>query len=552
MSNGYSLFATNCFLSFLSSTILFTSCILLHHKPVHIPLLLAEVHAHLYQAFPVQRIGNEVAFLIYLLQGILGCAVQLELEHINDVFRLHHGIGTTAGTAHFHLHELPHQGKHHIEDGLVVALGIVAQLVGHTCEEHFQAFHEGRHITRTKLAYETGNMKSGLVIGDLRVERHQEVQEPVTDLVVGKLKRIEPEFLVVALDGEIATLVNHGQRVVGLRTVFRKGGRGHFHPVHQQAQVVVALLEQIHQVSGRARLEPEVIQYFRLAGIQHAERIEDAGAIRVKVIAVVQAGHPLQGGFKIHSVGLPQQRYLRGKRIYQFLFRNAAQGGVFGPGADVLQLVQVAEHADLRKLGDTRQEDEAKVAVGTFQHTVEGFQGAAVLLQQLFVEDGLEQGLVVFVNQDHDSLAGLFVSTPDDAFKTGRERSLRRILAVTFFPKREVAGKHLLQRLLIGVFFGIQVEVQHGILLPFRLQFLDGQPFEQLLPSLEVGFEGGNEQALAEAARAAQEIGSRGRGDLINQRRLIHVHIALLPDFPKGLYADRQFPKLFHIFLFYR
>lgn len=56
--------------SLYTSNVSFTSCILLHHNPVHIPLLLAEVHAHLYQAFPVQRIGNEVAFLIYLLQGI--------------------------------------------------------------------------------------------------------------------------------------------------------------------------------------------------------------------------------------------------------------------------------------------------------------------------------------------------------------------------------------------------------------------------------------------------------------------------------------------------
>ena len=43
---------------------------------------------------------------------------------------LHHGIGTAAGAAHFRLDELSRQGEDHIEDGLVMTLGIVAQFVG--------------------------------------------------------------------------------------------------------------------------------------------------------------------------------------------------------------------------------------------------------------------------------------------------------------------------------------------------------------------------------------------------------------------------------------
>ena len=62
---------------------------LFHNIPLHIPCLLAEVHS---------------------------C--------------LHHGIGTAAGAAHFRLDKLSRQGEDHIEDGLVMTLGIVAQFVG--------------------------------------------------------------------------------------------------------------------------------------------------------------------------------------------------------------------------------------------------------------------------------------------------------------------------------------------------------------------------------------------------------------------------------------
>ena len=36
-------------------------------------------------------------------------------------------------------------------------------------------------------------------------------------------------------------------------------GRGHFHSVYQQTEIVIALLQQINQISMRAGLKPKVI-----------------------------------------------------------------------------------------------------------------------------------------------------------------------------------------------------------------------------------------------------------------------------------------------------
>ena len=95
----------------------------LQNFPTHKMAEAAEAHSYLHQPFPVQAVRNQISFFRYLPQGFLGCSVQLEFEDIDGIFRLHHGIGTAAGAAHFRLDELPQQGEDHIEDGLVMAQG---------------------------------------------------------------------------------------------------------------------------------------------------------------------------------------------------------------------------------------------------------------------------------------------------------------------------------------------------------------------------------------------------------------------------------------------
>ena len=92
-----------------------------------------------------------------------------------------------------------------------------------------------------------------------------------------------------------------------------------------------------------------------------------------------------------------------------------------------------------------------------------------------------------------------------------------------------------------GVFCCIEVDVQHGILLPFLLQFADGQPIKQLFPSLKVGFQRGDKQALAEPAGTADEIVAAVLCQLINILCFINIEEVLFSNFRECLYADRVF-----------
>ena len=104
--------------------------------------------------------------------------------------------------------------------------------------------------------------------------------------------------------------------------------------------------------------------------------------------------------------------------VRQFLFRDTADGGIFIIHGDVLQVVEVAEYADLAELRHAGQQGKADVGVFALQHAVEGLQLLAVGGQQFFVFECLQQGLVILVYQDHDVSPVLFGCFPDDASET--------------------------------------------------------------------------------------------------------------------------------------
>ena len=98
-----------------------------------------------------------------------------------------------------------------------------------------------------------------------------------------------------------------------------------------------------------------------------------------------------------------------------FLFRDAADGGVFRQHADVFNVVQLAEDAQLRELGNARQEHEAQVRVAGFKGTIEITHNIAEDGQVLFFMHHVEQGRIVFVDEHHHLAACLFVGSADDA-----------------------------------------------------------------------------------------------------------------------------------------
>ena len=140
----------------------------------------------------------------------------------------------------------------------------------------------------------------------------------------------------------------------------------------------------------------------------------------------------------------------------------------------------------------------------------------------------------------YDLAACLLVGMTDDVGETSGKRSLTSSFSIGVFPAVEVKFQHLVQCFGRIVFFRIQIEMQHRISQPILFKFLNGQPIEKFLFPEEVGFESGDEQALSETSRAAQEIRLSHRYEAIDDFRFIYIYIIIPSYLFETLYADRH------------
>ena len=218
-------------------------------------------------------------------------------------------------------------------------------------------------------------------------------------------------------------------------------------------------LEQLDEVGRRACLKPVAAELFLRKGIQQAERIVHAYGIFREMVTVVI-------GFQFRTGLFIGQARSRGQGVnvffkicMHFLLADAADFHIAVVHGNVHQVVQIAEHADLSELGHSRQQGEADAAVHGLQRPVERLQGAAVLVLQGFVADGLQHGFVVFIDENHHPAACLLACAADNTLKTPGHPNLSRGSSIERFPVSHVLFQHIGQRLWRIVFLRIQIQV---------------------------------------------------------------------------------------------
>ena len=94
-----------------------------------------------------------------MCQSLFGSAVKLKLEHIDSIRKLQHHIRTTDGTLHLHIYILPHQAEQQIEDGLIMLLGLVLQVVRDGGEERAGAFQTAFDVTFSQVSDEGNDIE---------------------------------------------------------------------------------------------------------------------------------------------------------------------------------------------------------------------------------------------------------------------------------------------------------------------------------------------------------------------------------------------------------
>ena len=264
------------------------------------------------------------------------------------------------------------------------------------------------------------------------------------------------------------------------------------------------------------------------------------------MIAVIESRQLCQAFLIRHAKGFAQGLYIRFHLRSKLCLADAADGRILVEHADIVEFVELAEDAELRKLGDTRDETELQVWVEHFQRTVEVLHDAAKQLQVLFFMHHVQQRGVVFINDDHHLFARLLVSFLHQVFQAKVCVHLMSLVS----PKRLLLLKHVsqisFQLLHTHVLGTAEVEMKHRMLHPFLLVISNSQSFEKFFSSLEIGLKGRGKERLAESSWTIQKdelhtFLSKFR-DVLG---LIYIEITFLAYLRECLYSYRIFVDYF-------
>ena len=186
-----------------------------------------------------------------------------------------------------------------------------------------------------------------------------------------------------------------------------------------------------------------------------------------------------------------------------FLLGDAADARILIIHRDIGDIVQLAEDAELRELGDAREENEMQMGVAVLQRRVEVAHDLAHFFQTNVIMRYIQKRSIVFINKHYHFLARLGLS-----FQYKVLQSIVRVLLVSsdapfpFFPF-EHAAQETPELIGITVLGCTHIKPQHGINRPILLHTVNVKSLEQLFSSFKVGLQSGDEQRLSKPTRAA-------------------------------------------------
>lgn len=413
----------------------------------------------------------------------------------------------------------------------------MGQLVGRVGEEALEAAEESVDVAAFHFLHEAHDFEGGVPLAQVDVVGEEEADEAFLHFLVGESEGVGLEASVVVLYGEVSALVEDGDGV-GVHGVDAGEGVGGGHLAGEAVEVVAVALQELDEEGGGAGLEPVTSEIPLGEGVEEAEGVVDVVAVLGEVVAVEPVFEGPGGFFFRHAVGLAEGADVVGEVGAEFLLGDAADVGESVVHGDVHEVVDIAAHAYFAGFGDSGEEGEAEVAVAAFERSVEGFEGVAEGGLEGLVADGLEEGLVVLVDEHDDVSAGFFGGPPDDALEAEGGGCLAGSGAVEGLPGAEGVVEDVVQLGGCVVLLGVEVEVEDGVDGPLLLQPLHGESGEEFLAAREVGLEGGYEEAFPEAAGAAQKVVFAGLYQTVDQPGFVDVDVAAFADFFEALYAN--------------
>ena len=263
------------------------------------------------------------------------------------------------------------------------------------------------------------------------------------------------------------------------------------------------------------------------------------------MIAVVESRQFCQAFLIRHAKGFTQRCHIRFHLSGKLCLADAADGGILVEHADIIEVVELAEDAELRELGNAGDESELQIWVEHFQRTIEVLHDATERLQILLLVHHVQQRGIIFIDDDYRLLARLLVSFLHQIFQTEIGIHLMRLIPPDGFLLFKHISQISFQLLHVHVLGTAQVEVEYRVLHPILLVISNGQSFEKLLSSLEISLKGRGKKRLAESSWTTQEdIRHLLFSEIHDVLGLVYIEITFLADLFKSLYP-------YGIFIYY-
>ena len=157
-----------------------------------------------------------------------------------------------------------------------------------------------------------------------------------------------------------------------------------------------------------------------------------------------------------------------GKLRVQFFFSDAAECLVLIVHADVFRLVKPTEHADLRKLGNARQEHKAQIGICALENGIERLKYLSVLFHKFSIFfQHIQQWFVIFVNEHHHLLSALLNSSLYNPFEARCRIKIRPWRhPVCFFPLGKITLKFGTKCIRHCVVNAVEIEVKNRMPVP--------------------------------------------------------------------------------------
>ena len=170
----------------------------------------------------------------------------------------------------------------------------------------------------------------------------------------------------------------------------------------------------------------------------------------------------------------------------QLLLGDSTYSRIFPVHRNIGDIIQFAEDAKLRKLGDTGEEDKAEIRVAILQWTIEITHDIAKILEIVILVCYIKKRSIVFINEHDHLLSRSSVHIHNQACQ-----SHIRINSIIFYTKllfiqADDIEQVSFQLLLLHVFAHSHTEMEHRIFCPILLQLFNGKSLKEFFLSFEI------------------------------------------------------------------